>query len=137
MTGPFNFSAFSDAAKAYYLRLIRPRGCFIKVGDSGSNIRTMNNTLTMSYEVELNLSDTEGNECRPIVSSLDSSGELESATRISIGWTKTHLILARWCSVIHFKTFKNVKRTPLRRPLLLINRPFLGSVEYSLYYIVH
>ena len=57
MTGPFNFDAFSEAAKAYYLRLIRPRGCFIKVGDSGSSIRTMNNTFNMSYEVEFNISD--------------------------------------------------------------------------------
>ena len=57
ITGPFNFNAFSDAAKAYYLRLIRPRGCFIKVGDSGSSIRTMNNTFQMSYVVEFTISD--------------------------------------------------------------------------------
>ena len=62
ITGPFNFNAFSDAAKAYYMRLIGARGCFINVGDSCSRIQTMNKSFHMAHEVEFNISDPSNGE---------------------------------------------------------------------------
>lgn len=53
----FNLDTLTDAVKAYYMRLVGARGCFIKVGDSSINarIQTMNKSYLMTHEEEFNI----------------------------------------------------------------------------------
>lgn len=57
ITGPFNFVAFSEAAKEYFLRLVGSGGSGINIGGGCSNIRMMNNTFQMPFEVEFDISE--------------------------------------------------------------------------------
>ena len=53
----FNSDTLADAVKAYYMRLVGARGCFIKVGDKSANARTqtMNKVYLMTHEEEFNI----------------------------------------------------------------------------------
>lgn len=58
--GPFNFDAFSKAAKEYYLRSVGSRGSGIRIEGSSSNIMMMNNTFEMPFVVEISIYDPSG-----------------------------------------------------------------------------
>lgn len=53
----FNLDNLTDAVKAYYMRLVGARGCFIKVGDSSisARIQTMNKSYLMTHEEQFNV----------------------------------------------------------------------------------
>ena len=54
---PLNSDYLTDTVKAYYMRLVGARGCFVKLGDNGvsARIQTMNKLYLMTHEEEFNV----------------------------------------------------------------------------------